>query len=312
MKISIAMATYNGAPYIEPLLDSLRLQTKPADEVIICDDQSTDNTVEIVKNYIGRFHLEENWNLYVNEMNLGYADNFHSAMRMCTGDIIFFCDQDDIWRLNKLEVMTDVMVQNQKVGILYSDFQNFDTNAEIKKPSLTVCSDISIKKVGLNKDNIYLHTIGCAMAICKETLNMMDKYWYPGFAHDEFIWKMGLSFGNMFYVSTVLLDRRCHGRNVSMGKMRSLKKRIDYVENLEKSFCVMKECLLDQQKNYVDELKLVLHNILGCQLRLKVLKKRQVWYLPRLLIAYGDTVKTRKTLLIETFYAMRINNNGEY
>ena len=97
MKLSVAIATYNGAEYVEEQLESIRTQSRPVDEVVICDDKSSDNTVEIVESFINKNNLGDSWRIEVNPENLGYASNFIGAARKTTGDLIFFCDQDDIW-----------------------------------------------------------------------------------------------------------------------------------------------------------------------------------------------------------------------
>ena len=93
-KISVAMTTYNGEKYIEKQLESLRLQTRKIDEVIICDDRSKDNTEKVVTDYINKYNLT-GWKFIVNEKNLGFIENFKKSMRLTTGDYIFLADQDD-------------------------------------------------------------------------------------------------------------------------------------------------------------------------------------------------------------------------
>lgn len=99
--ISVAMATYNGEKYILEQLDSLAKQTVLPCELIVCDDGSTDSTVNI----IGKFTASAPFpvRLYINESNLGYSDNFLKAATLCNGDWIAFCDQDDVWLPNKFE-----------------------------------------------------------------------------------------------------------------------------------------------------------------------------------------------------------------
>ena len=84
------MATYNGAQYIEEQLDSIRLQTMQPDEVILCDDCSSDDTVKLIKKYICDYDLRDTWKVKVNKDNLGYANNFNNAAYLATGDFIFF------------------------------------------------------------------------------------------------------------------------------------------------------------------------------------------------------------------------------
>ena len=102
MKISVALATYNGERFIRDQLQSLSTQTRLPDELIVSDDCSTDRTVAIVESFsrIAPFPVR----ILRNERNLGFSDNFLRAARLCCGDWIAFCDQDDIWLPAKLAV----------------------------------------------------------------------------------------------------------------------------------------------------------------------------------------------------------------
>ncbi|TQV61723.1 MAG: glycosyltransferase [Sulfurovum sp.] len=104
-KISICLATYNGEKYLKEQLDSLLNQTLTPYEVIIQDDCSTDNTVEIAKQYTDKLNLK----IYVNEVNLGFTKNFESVLQKATGDLIAPCDQDDIWKPDKLEKLSGLI-----------------------------------------------------------------------------------------------------------------------------------------------------------------------------------------------------------
>lgn len=101
MKISIAMATYNGSRYLHEQLESFTVQSRLPDELVICDDGSSDDTLEILE----RFAATAPFGVHVvkNQVNLGYTQNFAKAMSLCAGDIIFLSDQDDVWFDNKIE-----------------------------------------------------------------------------------------------------------------------------------------------------------------------------------------------------------------
>jgi glycosyltransferase involved in cell wall biosynthesis len=101
MKISIALATYNGEAYIWDQLNSLANQTYLPQELIVCDDGSVDRTLYWVKIFaeIAPFPVH----IYRNEKPLGLADNFLQAASLCKGDLIAFCDQDDVWLPEKLQ-----------------------------------------------------------------------------------------------------------------------------------------------------------------------------------------------------------------
>ena len=130
MTVGVAIALYNGAKFIKEQLDSIRLQTLKADRVVMCDDGSTDETLEIVEAYIKEHGLEDGWKLIKNEQNLGYARNFYKAMSLCDTDLIFLSDQDDLWKQEKLEKMTKVMEQRSDILVLASKFGMIDQNGQ--------------------------------------------------------------------------------------------------------------------------------------------------------------------------------------
>ena len=101
--ISVAMATFNGAKYIHAQLASLIEQELPPTEIVICDDGSTDGTVEciqaIAEQQPGLIRV------YQNPHRLGFVGNFERAISLCSGEWIFLCDQDDLWHATKLAAM---------------------------------------------------------------------------------------------------------------------------------------------------------------------------------------------------------------
>lgn len=103
MKISVAMATFNGDRFLREQLDSLAAQSRLPDELVVCDDGSSDQTLEILRDFSRTAPFPVR--IYRNPKKLGYGDNFLTAAGMCTGDWIAFCDQDDKWQTNKLSTV---------------------------------------------------------------------------------------------------------------------------------------------------------------------------------------------------------------
>lgn len=120
-RVSVAMATYNGATYIERQLHSIIAQSRLPDEVVISDDCSTDNTVGLVQRFIGEYNLV-NWRLIVNNENIGFVGNFRRALRNIDADIVFLCDQDDLWHEDKVRNMVGVLEQESTILGLSSSF----------------------------------------------------------------------------------------------------------------------------------------------------------------------------------------------
>lgn len=104
IRVSVALCTFNGAKYLTAQLDSILRQTRPADEIVIVDDCSTDETVEIIKAYAQK---TDSIKLFVNERNLGYIRNFSNAISTTTGDFVALADQDDIWTEDHIEKLVD-------------------------------------------------------------------------------------------------------------------------------------------------------------------------------------------------------------
>ncbi|MBC5991609.1 glycosyltransferase family 2 protein [Pontibacter cellulosilyticus] len=100
-KITVCIATCNGEDYIEQQINSVINQTFPPYEIIISDDNSTDNTIAIIRRIKTNIPIK----IYINKQRLGFVYNFERAIQSATGDFIALSDQDDIWAKNKLEVL---------------------------------------------------------------------------------------------------------------------------------------------------------------------------------------------------------------
>ena len=119
MKISVAMCTYNGAEFLPAQLQSILAQSRPPDEIVICDDRSTDNTLTLLENFKNESPIPVT--LHINDHNLGSVRNFERAITLCTGDVIALSDQDDVWRSDKLHLFETVLNSSPSAGIVFSD-----------------------------------------------------------------------------------------------------------------------------------------------------------------------------------------------
>ena len=105
--ISVAMATYNGGRFLQEQLGSLARQTLLPFELVVCDDGSTDGTLDLLLRFQAGAPFPVR--IHSNETRLGAGFNFLSALGRCTGDLVAFCDQDDIWKEQKLSVCAEVL-----------------------------------------------------------------------------------------------------------------------------------------------------------------------------------------------------------
>jgi glycosyltransferase involved in cell wall biosynthesis len=118
-RLSIALATYNGERYLGEQLESLLHQTRQPDELVVFDDASTDSTAAIVQDFAGRAPFPVR--LRINAQRLGSTRNFEAAIGACNGNIIFLCDQDDVWYPDKIARMEEAFIGDPQAGAVFTD-----------------------------------------------------------------------------------------------------------------------------------------------------------------------------------------------
>ena len=215
MKTSVAMCTYNGAKYIREQLDSILNQSHPVDEIVICDDGSIDATIDIIKQVIDT--TSTSIKLYKNKENLGFFKNFLQAISLCTGDIIFLSDQDDLWRDDKVEKICDWFNTYEKKDVVFTDAKLIDEyDYEFTKDTLW--------KGGFGKrmqryfDNGYGLEIfaitnratGATMAFRKSFIEGKELSAYNLPLHDYIIVLLAVSENKCGYIKETLTSYRIH------------------------------------------------------------------------------------------------------
>jgi glycosyltransferase involved in cell wall biosynthesis len=118
-RYSVALCTYNGARFLDQQLASIAAQTRPPDELVVSDDASTDNTVELVEAFRRRATFPVR--LFVQPFNLGSAKNFEHALGQCTGELIALSDQDDIWFPHRLQASEEYMQRHFSAAFVFTD-----------------------------------------------------------------------------------------------------------------------------------------------------------------------------------------------
>ena len=119
VRVSVAMCTYDGARFVAEQLRSIAGQTRPVDEVVVCDDGSADGTVEAVDRVATEVGLPVR--LVRNRCRLGVTKNFEQAIGLCTGDVVLLCDQDDVWHREKVAVLTDRLAAGAALAFSNAD-----------------------------------------------------------------------------------------------------------------------------------------------------------------------------------------------
>ena len=111
--------TFNGAKFIREQLVSIIMQSRPPDEILIFDDCSTDNTLQLINEVVQETAFPVH--LHINSRNKGFVRNFEFALSQCTNDIVLFSDQDDVWLDNKISRLEEIFTQNQSIVCITHD-----------------------------------------------------------------------------------------------------------------------------------------------------------------------------------------------
>ena len=126
--IGIAMTTYNGEKYLKEQIDSILNQTVSDFELIVCDDVSSDSTMDILNDYAEK---DDRVHVFRNEENLGFLKNFEKAIRICLdrgAEYVALSDQDDVWTDDYLMVLSNILKVNPDIDIAYGKRLNFTSN----------------------------------------------------------------------------------------------------------------------------------------------------------------------------------------
>lgn len=229
MKTSIVLATYNGEKNILEQLDSLKNQTVAVDEVLIQDDISTDDTYQMISAYIKKYELN-NWHLTKNKKNLGWRKNFLELLSRANGDVVFTCDQDDIWNLQKIELMSETFKDNPNVNVLVSSYtelvEDGGLSEDIKEIASEPTESSTIKKVLFDANNIFLKRPGCVYAVRGTFIPKVMEYASYNPVHDMAMWGSGIITDSLYLTTLPLIQWRKHGAS-------SFKKEIDASKIME-------------------------------------------------------------------------------
>lgn len=276
MTVSVVMSVYNGTPYLMEQMDSLRNQTRKIDELIVLDDCSTDETVDMVEKYIKKYNLY-NWILIKNEKNLGWKKNFYKGIYRAKGDIIFPCDQDDIWKVDKIEVMAGVMEDNPNIEVLGANmdvvYDNaFEESGGLKK-KITNAIRIALDKrdmkriIGKNSkvitqkqmdETFWRCVLGCVLAARRDFCEKIKKYWIEEMPHDNFLCFYSNCRNTLYNIDYRAITYRNHFGSASNPAKSTRESRIAEIVVERKIMCSIKDyveeqCLNEEYQNILNK-----------------------------------------------------------
>lgn len=206
MKISIAMATYNGAAYLGAQLESFIAQSEQPDELVVTDDQSNDSTIEIVRAFAARAPFTVRFE--INPTRLGSTLNFDRTLGMCTGDLIFLSDQDDVWLPEKIAELKRAAEQHPDKSCFINDAYLADSSLR----SVGVTKMQQIASAGLPQTAMVQ---GCCAAFRRDLLSCLLPIPPGQRAHDNWLVQMADLLGQTVRLPDPLQFYRRHGGNAS-------------------------------------------------------------------------------------------------
>lgn len=203
-KISVCMATYNGQFHLQRQLESILKQLKDTDEVIISDDNSTDNTKQVIDAFNdGRIRF------FINKGQNGPVGNFQNAIKQADGDYIFLADQDDVWLPHKVEVTIELL---SRYDLVLSNCTVVDYSLNVIHHSFF---EIRNSQEGFFRNLLRNSYMGCCMAFRRQVLSYSIPFPQKIYMHDWWIGLITELKGRVYFCDDPLILYVRHGTNAS-------------------------------------------------------------------------------------------------
>lgn len=225
------MATYNGERYLSYQMDSILNQTIQDFEVIVCDDNSSDSTWDILEKYQAK---DSRIKIFRNFENLGFKKNFEKAMSLCKGDYVALCDQDDVWKPNHLEKLFSI-IGNRMLACGNADL----IDSEGRKIGLTLAQMESLDRLpskGLDQAYtiVYFRSAfqGASMLVKRAFLEIALPIPQGANYHDSWFSLLSCFNGGIAYTFDSVNNYRMHNSNVTGHRVTRKSKIKDFIEQI--------------------------------------------------------------------------------
>jgi glycosyltransferase involved in cell wall biosynthesis len=220
MQVSVAMATYNGERFLQEQLDSLAAQTLLPSELVVGDDGSEDRTLDILAEFAKTAPFAVR--VRRNAQRLGTGDNFLETALGCSGELIAFCDQDDVWLPQKLERCAAILANYPEVALVAHASEI--TDGSLRPVGIDDPSFGHSRRIGTMQFPVQVwplgHTIVFRRSVvwrCGGRRRVCSRQMAGGYeiAHDHWIPLCSLILGDIVLLPDVLARWRRHGGNSS-------------------------------------------------------------------------------------------------
>lgn len=218
--VSVCLTTYNGERFLRQQLRSVLSQLADGDELVVFDDGSSDLTLEIVSQL-----MDPRVKLHA-AANVGHVKNFERALSVCTGQIVFLCDQDDIWCPTKIESVLSVFESHPTVSMVHHEREIIDSSGAVIGRGPELGSGTMAGHGFLFRQLIRPKVFGCCLAFRAACLRVLLPFPSCVYAHDHWATIVGALTGGVFFLSEPLIQYRQHSRNVTPKHALSFARRV--------------------------------------------------------------------------------------
>ena len=205
----MVLCLYKGEGYIRQQLLSLAGQSRPPDEIIVYSDASPDSTLQIAM--ASREAFTETVTVFVSGLqNVGSSKAYLYAASLATGDVIFFCDQDDFWLPAKTDQVMSVLEAEDNVTVVTHDLWVCNEQLLVREKYSRLWGS---SRFGLGRNSTFSH--GCALAVRRDALTCVDEPSAAAIGHDKACFLAARALGEARFLAEPLVLYRRHGSNVS-------------------------------------------------------------------------------------------------
>lgn len=296
------MCTYNGAQYLQEQLNSIVAQNRLPDELVVCDDCSTDSTLQILERFqkTAPFSVR----IYRNETNLGPTKNFEKVISLCKGDIIALSDQDDVWMPLKLERLERALENHPKAGYVFSDALVVDE--KLRPLGYTMWNRVSFtarqcrrfeqgyQLEVLLKRNVVTGATMAFLAELRDLILPIPVHWI----HDAWIALLASAAGfNGAFVKEPLIKYRQHSNNVIGGK------KVNFHEKIQRTVLIDKKAqIVEASELFTQALDRLISKGKADDIARKLINAKIKHLRTRETLLKSATMKNIKTIFRELLY----------
>ncbi len=219
VQLSVAMCTYNGALHLDEQLNSIIQQTLLPDELVVCDDQSEDETVGMLRRFTERAPFPVR--IYINSKRLGPKKNFEQAIRNCRGKYIALSDQDDVWLPHKLKHTLSVLKMGEnRYGVdvpllVHTDLYVVDKYGMLLNSSFMQLQHIRhVDQNPLRTLLVQNFVTGCTTVMNRVLVEKSQPFPDVILMHDWWVALIAASIGKILFIPTPTISYRQHAANV--------------------------------------------------------------------------------------------------